>query len=366
MNMIQAQADQRQLTLREPGHLKFHQFPRDMVPLLRCNNDAGELAIDKQLRGDGGGILDAVLRCKICGAEFRIEDGIACMLPDRLSPEDKHEMRIRDSIDYDCTNLGPFLPPSDGWRSVLSDMLEIPPHLHGLQTLASSTVLELACGDGRLTTSIAKSGARILAVDFSMNALRLLAHRLPTGARVGCVHADINQLHVASRSFDRALTLTPLDSRDERTTMFRMIAHALTDDGRYIGSVEHDDLNRRLLGLPLLRRYSKDGILIEHLTTKTMRREAAPYFSKLRIRPIRPRVPFVAKLPRSLAFPILRLIAALPLVRQFGELLLLSAQCPVRLPTEGQYRSGSRVAKNFYRSYMHKKNQEPSWGEEPV
>ena len=343
-----------------------HQFPRDMAPLLRCNNDAGELAIAKELRGDGDGVLDAVLRCKSCGAEFRIEDGIARLLPNQLSPEDKHEMSIRDTIDYDFTNPGPFVPPPEGWRSALSDMLEVPPHLNGLQPSPSNTVLELACGDGRFTTLIAETGARILAVDFSINALRLLAHRLPSGARVGCVQADINQLHVASRSFDRALTLTPLDSRDERMIMYRKIADALTDDGRYIGSVEHDDLNRRLLGLPLVRRYSRDGILIEHLTAETMRREAAPYFSKLRIRPIRPRVPFVAKLPSGLAFPILRLTAELPIVRQFGELLLLTAQGPVRVPVEGEYRSGSRVAKSLYRSYMHKKNQEASWGEEPV
>jgi len=343
-----------------------HQFPRDMVPLLRCNNDGGELAIAKELRGGGDGVLDAVLRCKSCRAEFRIEDGIARLLPNQLSPEDKHEMNIRDTIDYDFTNPGPFVPPPEGWRSALSDMLEVPPHLNGLQSSLSNTVLELACGDGRFTTLIAETGARILAVDFSINALRLLAHRLPSGARVGRVHADINQLHVASRSFDRALTLTPLDSRDERMIMYRKIADALTDDGRYIGSVEHDDLNRRLLGLPLVRRYSRDGILIEHLTAKTMRREAAPYFSKLRIRPIRPCVPFVAKLPSGLAFPILRLTAALPIVRQFGELLLLTAQRPVRIPVEGEYRSGSRVAKSLYRSYMHRKNQEASWGEESV
>jgi ubiquinone/menaquinone biosynthesis C-methylase UbiE/uncharacterized protein YbaR (Trm112 family) len=346
--------------------LIVHHFPTDMVPLLRCSNDAGELAIVEQLRGDGDGLMDAVLRCKICGGEFRIEDGIARLLPSQLSPEDKHEMSIRDAIDYDCTNPGPFLPPSEGWRSEFSDMLEVPLHLNGLQSRPSSTVLELACGDGRFTTLIAETGARILAVDFSINALRLLGHRLPSGARVGRVHADINHLHVASRAFDRALTLTPLDSRDERMTMYRTVANALTDDGRYVGSVEHYDLNRRLLGLPLARRYCRGGIFIEHLTTKTMRREAAPYFSKLRIRPIRPRVPFVEKLPRGLAFSVLRLIAALPIVRQFGELLLLIAERPIRLPVEGEHRSGSRVAKGVYRSYMHKKHQEPSWGEELV
>jgi SAM-dependent methyltransferase len=310
--------------------------------------------------------LNAVLRCKICRAEYLIEDGIACLLPDWLTPEDKLEMSIRDRVDYDCTNAGSFVPPTEGWRSVLSDILEVPAHLDELQTLPSHTVLELACGDGRFTSLIAKTGARILAVDFSINALRLLAQRLPAGAKVGRVQADINQLHLASRAFDRALTLTPLDSRDERMNMYRTIAHALTDSGRYVGSFEHDDLNRRLLGLPLMRRYSKDGILIEHLTTKTMRLEAAPYFSKLHVRPIRPRVPFVAKLPPGLALPLLRLVAALPFVRHFGELLLLTAQDPVRLPVEGEHRSGNRVAKGAYRSYMRQKNKKASWGEESI
>ena len=343
-----------------------NQFPRDMVPLLRCNIDSGELTIAKELRAVADGVLDALLRCRICGAESRVEDGIARLLPGQLTAEDKHEMNIRDTIDYDCTNPSSFVPPAEGWRSVLSDVLEVPAHLEELQTSPSHTILELACGDGRFTSLIAKTGARVLAVDFSINALRLLAQRLPAGARVGRVQADINQLHLASRAFDRVLTLTPLDSRDERMNMFRTIAQALTDDGRYVGSFEHDDLNRRLLGLPLVRRYSKDGILIEHLTTKTMRLESAPYFSIICVRPIRPRVPFAAKLPPGLARPLLRLVAALPFVRHFGELLLLTAQNPVRLPAEGEHRSSSRIAKGVYRLYMRKKNKKASWGEESV
>jgi SAM-dependent methyltransferase len=346
--------------------LMVNQFPRDMVPLLRCNTDSSELTLAKELRVVADGVLDALLHCRICGAEYRIENGIACLLPDQLTLEDKHEMAIRDTIDYDRTNPTPFIPPTEGWRSVLSDRLEVPAHLDELKSSPSQTVLELACGDGRFTSLIAKTGARILAADFSINALRLLAERLPAGARVARVHADINQLRLPSRAFDRVLTLTPLDSRDERMNMFRKIAQALTDDGRYVGSFEHDDLNRRLLGLPLVRRYSEDGILIEHSTTKSMRLESAPYFSAIRVRPIRPRVPLVAKLPPSLAWRILRVTAALPFVRHFGELLLLTAQQPVRLPVEGEHRSGSRVAKGAYRSYMRTKNKKASWGEESV
>jgi SAM-dependent methyltransferase len=337
-----------------------------MVSMLRCNMDAGELALAEESSFDADGVLNAALRCKICKTEYRIEDGIACLLPDQLTPENKHEMSIRDTIDYNFTQTSPFIPPAEGWRSVLSDALEVPAHLDELQVLPSHTVLELACGDGRFTSLIAETGAKILAVDFSINALRLLARRLPLGARVGRVQADINHMHLAGRVFDRALTLTPLDSRDERMNMFRTIAQALTDDGRYVGSFEHDDLNRRLLGLPLVRRYSKDGILIEHLFTKTLRLESGPYFSNIRVRPIRPRVPLVAKLPAGLAGRILRLAAALPFVRHFGELLLLTAQNPMRLPIEGQHRSGNRVAKGIYRSYMRRKNKEASWGEESV
>jgi SAM-dependent methyltransferase len=347
------------------GLFAFH-FPRDMVALLRCNVDAGELTLAEESRDDSRGVLNAVLRCKSCGSEYRIEDGIARLLPDLLSQEARHEMSIRDTIDYDCKDPKPFVPPTEGWRSVLSDSLEVPAHLDELKGSPSHTVLELACGDGRFTSLIAETGARILAADFSINALRLLAQRLPAGARVGRVHADINHLHLASRAFDRVLTLTPLDSRDERMNMFCKIAQVLTDDGRYVGSFEHDDLNRRLLGLPLVRRYSKDGILVEHLTTKSMRLESSPYFSTIRVRPIRPRVPLVAKLHPTLARPIMRLAAALPFVRHFGELLLLTARHPVRLPVEGKRRSGNRVAKGIYRTYMRKKNKKASWGEESV
>ena len=45
--------------------MMVHQFLRDMVLLLRCYNDAVELTIAKELRGDGDGVLDAVLRRKI-------------------------------------------------------------------------------------------------------------------------------------------------------------------------------------------------------------------------------------------------------------------------------------------------------------
>jgi hypothetical protein len=128
---------------------------------------------------------------------------------------------------------------------------------------------------------MAQHGARILAIDLSINALHALAGRLVTGRaptpfpqnvqtmrdfrpRVGLVHADASRIRLAPRSVNRALSTTPLDSREQRMALYSSIADALADDGWFVGSVEHDDLFRRSLGLPTARRYERGGIFIEH------------------------------------------------------------------------------------------------------
>ena len=123
-----------------------------------------------------------------------------------------------------------FVPPATSWRSELSDAIEIPPHMRMLEPLNGCLVLELACGDGRFTMLMAQRGAEILAVDFSIEALRKLASRLPSGTapttfrvaplrqagdllgHVGLVQADAGAFHAAPVSFDVALSASPLDS----------------------------------------------------------------------------------------------------------------------------------------------------------
>lgn len=353
-------------------------FPRDLLPLLRCSRDAGVLTAGEELPSGGAGIVDARLVCTACAAEYRIEDGIARLLDGPLTPEDQHEIALRN-VEYASTTPDCFVPPDFGWRSELSDWLEIPPHLAALEPLDGCRVLELGCGDGRYTILMGHLGARVLAVDFSINALRKLSHwllsgiaptayrparRLPAAilsSRIGLVQADISQLHAAPRSFDRALSATPLDCRDERMRMYRAIADALADGGRLVGGVEHDDLARRLLGLPTARRYRQGGIFIEHFDPAAMRREAGPYFLRLRIRPIRPRMPFVHRLPLDWAVRISRAAGVLPVLRGFGELLLMRAERPVRPAVEGDHRAGSRLAKSLFFWYRRRMHQEPVW-----
>ena len=341
------------------------EFPRDMVALLRCSRDGGQLELSAETSSGEIGIIEAKLQCAECSTEYFIQDGIARLLIRPLSYEIEHEMAIIDA-DHATIEPGPFVPPPMGWRSELSDLLEIPPHLDGLEPLNGRRVLEFGCGDGRFTLLMAQLGARILAVDLSVNGLKKIAYRLPMGdapttfkptqsksgvdlrGAIGLVQADASTFHVARDSFDRALSATPLDSRDERLRMYRTISEALTDTGRFVGGVEHDDLIRRLLGLPLARRYTEGGTFIEHFKPATVRREVYPFFTKLRMRPIRPVVPFVRRLPTSWALWILRTVGALPGLRQVGQILLFQAERPVRPPREDDYRPGNKLAKGVF------------------
>jgi len=322
-------------------------------------------------------VTDGSLRCSECSAEYPIENGIARLMTHALTPEMEHELALKDQEYAAMPDI--FEPPPSGWRSEFADRIEIPPHLDALEPLEGCRVLELGCGDGRFTLLMAQLGAEVLAIDFSIAALHKLADSLSSGAapttyrvaprrpegsltaHVGLVQADAGHFHVARRSFDRALSATPLDSRDERMRMYRTIAETLTDDGRFVGGVEHDDLGRRLLGLPLVRRYTPGGILLEHLDIPTMRRETAPYFSQLHFRPVRAHLPFVKRLPMKVAVFVSLAANAIPGLRLFGELLLLCAEGPIRLPAEGTRRPGSSVAKSLYRWYKRRKGEKPLW-----
>jgi SAM-dependent methyltransferase len=355
---------------------KLGGFPRKFLPVLRCAQDAGELSLLSEAQHDDTSIIEGMLRCKTCSHEYPIQDGIVRLMLDALTQETRHEIALKDE-EYEAMSEE-FTVPSDGWRSEFLDRIEVPPHMAAVQPLDGRRVLELGCGDGRFTILMAQQGAEVLAVDFSFAALRKLRRRLPSGKaptsylvkqrleqnlteQVGLVQADASAFHVAPLIFDRALSATPLDDRDERMKMFRTVSECLKDAGRYVAGVEYDYLQRRMLGLPVARRYTPGGIFIEHFDMATMRREMAPYFSRVRMSLIRARVPFVKKLPMSLAVNISLAVCAIPLLRQLGDILLVRAENPIRLPVEGLRRTGWFGVKRLYRWYKRRKGEEATW-----
>jgi len=351
------------------------EFPRDLLSLLRCSRDAGTLD-SAERRGTETGVIEARLKCVTCGAEFQVEGGIARMMIGELTEEDEHEIAIRQQ-DYSAA--------PDVWYWEVTDQIALSRYLGELEPLEERRTIEIGCGDGRATFSMAHLGARIIAVDFSIEALRNLAWRLRSGVapsryvparqrplddlrgRIGLVQADASRFRVAPVSFDRAISFTPLDSYTERARMYSAIAEGLKDDGRYIVTLEHDDLIRRLLGLPLGRRYSPGGIYIEHFEPKTLHREIAPYFETFRSWPVRPFVPFArGRLSPTSFLWLSRLVSRTPILRQLGEIIMLRAERPLRPTREGVNRPGNPVLKALYRWYSRRIGKESAWGHEPV
>jgi SAM-dependent methyltransferase len=318
-----------------------------------------------------GNILSAKLTCQDCSAKYPIVDGIARFFPQAQSEENQFEMGVRDD---QYSNASEYSPCS---RSPLSDLVELPPFLRELDIDDRSVVLEIGSGDGRFTLLMCQRGARVLAVDLSLNALRKLNERLALGraptpftqddakirdfrGQVALIHADASNIRLADRSVNRALSTTPLDNANERSTLYRVIANALTDDGWFVGSVEYDDLWRRNLGLPTGRRYA-EGIFIEHFSEDKVRREVAPFFGSLRTWPIRPRVPFAHRLSLNSGVALSNMLTRLPVLRDTGEILLFRSAQPIRVQQEGVHRRGSFLFKLLFRWYAKFANRAHTW-----
>jgi SAM-dependent methyltransferase len=348
-------------------------FPKCFLSSLRCINDAGPLLLRETADADDTGITNGNLYCETCSRAYPIQDGILRLMAGSLTEESQHEIELLNQAYGSMPET--FEPAAVGWRSELNDQVEIAPHLDGLQLRPGHNVLEIGCGDGRYTVLMSQLGGHVLAFDFCIAALKRTSKNLavnsapttftvkPAAGRgeVGLVQADVTTLNLAPRAFDRCISATPLDDRNERLRLFRVIAETLRDEGRYVCGVEYDDLYRRMFGLPVMRRYSPGGVLIEHLAMAELKRESGAYFGSLEMQLIRVHLPLVHKLPLWLSAPLTKMAGSIPLIRQFAQIVMVTATRPIRISAEAARRPGYLRAKNLYRWYKGKRGQEPFW-----
>ena len=340
-------------TVQFKSQCGYSGFPTSHVQFLRCKSDKGELQIAAVSSELPGFIRDGLLRCCSCGREYPIIDGIVHMLENQeLDAEGAHELRLRDKT---------IEKRPDAYEYLLGELrnnLEMKATLAALNLYGGCALLELACGPGRYTTTFVGKCKALVAVDFSLESLFALARKIHPGSQVGLVLADITRLTVAPRSFDRVLSTTSLDSREQRMVMNRLVADALTDKGRFVFSTEFYDLRSRLLGLPRARRYTPGGIYYCHLEKDEIIQETAPFFRRVRVRPINVVVPFSSRLGYMAQLVISQVAEQIPLLRNFGELLLVSAINAIRPPEEGKYLAGNKLFKTIYHWYWDRRKPE--------
>ncbi len=299
--------------------MKLKGFPVSLLSHVRCNKDAGALAVEETASGAANFIINGAVHCLACGARYSIQEGILDLLEIATLQDDRSqlEMQVRDAkakTEVSSQNRG------------IDDILEMEASLARLGPGTGKIILELGCGTGRFTRQLAQRFDAVLALDFSMESLRANILTLASERNnVGFVRADINQLHLKPASFDAALSTlySNLPTREMRITSTKIVHDALKSQGRYVMSAHHQHLRRVLKRLPMADRY-KNGIFYQNFTKASLKQELALYFPNAALNSICISLPGVSRFQRLSAL-CSRIAGKLPWFNRLGVLLLSSA-----------------------------------------
>jgi SAM-dependent methyltransferase len=319
-------------------------FPYQLISALRCKQDGAPLQLDQkcQMSEDGAFVRQGTLRCTNCSVSFAIDDGILNMLDaDALDQESQHEKQLRNVTASSQQATGP------AWYENEQNLSEIIPTLEALSVNQDMTILELGCGDGRYTVQLAGLCKWIVALDFSIESLRILAQRCKKPRNVALVLGDISNIKVCNAHFDRVFSTlaSNLPTREHRQAMYHLATQALKSDGRFVFSTHHHGLRQRLSGEDKSGRYTQGGIYRYNFTVSECYAEVRPYFKSVTARPIQIHIPFA----RTLRLPIVaqsRFLERIPLLSYLGNLILCTAERPLR--SEMVNRSSQQKYSNFY------------------
>jgi len=104
-----------------------------------------------------------------------------------------------------------------------------------------SAILDLGCGSGPVTTALRREGRRVVALDYSLDMLRLAGERM-TDEGVGCgglVQGDSEQLPFAPATFDTVVCLGVISYVQDYRSVFREVRRVLKPQGRLVLSARN-------------------------------------------------------------------------------------------------------------------------------
>lgn len=294
-------------------------FPGQLIDLIRCNRDGGELAIER-LAADGDCIIQGSLKCVKCGTGFKIQDGILDMLGEEINGDklSLYEMQMRDKIASDAVYNA-----AETFSEL--DKMEVPSTLQRAGQYCKKTILELGCGTGRFTRILAENCNAILAVDFSKESLAVNARLMPANKAVGLVRTDVSKLRLRPNSFDLALSTlySNLPSSEIRISSTKAVYDALKPNGRYVLSAHHHEIRERLKGIKPAGEYD-NGIFYQSFTKQSLRQELEDCFSKIDFSTICIWLPYISRF-EAIRVPLSKISEKIPGINNLGALLLATA-----------------------------------------
>jgi len=187
---------------------------RVMASVLRCGSCDGEL--------DG---TSAALQCR-CGTCRIAADEHGIFVEARLATTASSEMQVRDREARGYLQHGKFP----------TQIASVEAWLQGVP--AGGLALDLGCGPGPYTAKLRDKGCRVLAVDFSLESLRInaAACRAGGGEQADFLQADLNSLCLRPDSVDLVLMadfLQHLGGVEQRRRLLREVLAALRPGGHF-------------------------------------------------------------------------------------------------------------------------------------
>lgn len=300
--------------------MTHYSFPRNALALIRCPACSGSLEAADFEKGP--------VTCTGCPRDFDIQDGILRLLQsDALTADSERERSARDAQ--------ALAAPKPSSHVVLEDphqAMEMLPTLESLHLRSTDVVLELGCGDGRYSELISGEHRTVIAVDFSIEALRQMRNKtVAAGGTVAPVLASVTDFAVTPRAFDVVFcTLTSnLPDALQRGLLYSLASGALKLGGRFVFSVHHHGIMERLRKVPQSGHYEDGGIYRYNFTVKDLRDEVGRVFASCRVSFIRIYVPLTGllRLPRV---QVSRIAEHIPGINRLAQLLLCEACRPRR------------------------------------
>jgi len=269
----------------------------DLVQYLICPDDRrGALhiaEIDEERPTEGCSsqreIWEGTLMCPECNRSFPVIEGIPRLLPDELQSSDidersnctfstLKEMRLRDAE----------APSSEDWLTPFRNIVELPLFSKHLRLNASSIVLDIGCGTGRLTRWLYRCAARVIAIDIAANSLSILQRSLNVRGRlkVDILQASATHLPIRQASVDAAASAQVLSYIPHgREFVYEGIAAVLKEGGRFAFTVLNMD-RRAMAEWPLGQRCAEDVVFMKFFRRKELVGEIGEILSIERVLPI--------------------------------------------------------------------------------
>lgn len=302
-----------------------------IVNLLACPRDGtSPLTVNAIQWAPGEDIETGSLQCPTCQAHYQITDGIAdlCDLGSNAGDADikRAEIAGRDSE---------AASTYDQQFTEYQTQTELDAILNALQLTGQERLVEIGCGNGRLSSTLMERVGTYIGIDFSMESLRTLKQRFDAenshGERsIDLIRADANNLPFrADCRFDRVVTaqmLEHLPSSSLRRDFMAGVHRLLAPGGVLVLTTYNYDWLLRLRNKPK-EGWHDLGIYYFRYGADDFRQDITSVFPRVNVRGIRNRLVPERMLNRGgrVSLWVDRLISRTRLSRSTGRLLL--ARC---------------------------------------